>query len=89
MLKKWPQFQLSKINMFNIKILQHNCARLQNVMISTLQYAVLNKIDIVIMQEPYYDIQRQMTISHSSFQSIISKSLKSDQEWLHILQNII
>ena len=25
------------------------------------------------MQEPYYDIQRQMTISHPSFQSIISK----------------
>ena len=42
-------------------------------MISILQYAVLNKIDIVIMQEPYYDIQKQMTINHFSFQSIISK----------------
>ena len=73
MLKKQPQLQLSKINMFNIKILQHNCARLQNVMISTLQYAVLNKIDIVIMQEPYYNIQKQIIINHFSFQSIILK----------------
>ena len=29
------------------------------------------------MQEPYYDTQRQMTISHSSFQSIISKISKT------------
>ena len=42
-------------------------------MISTLQYAVLNKINIVIMQKPYYDIQRQMTINYSNFQSIILK----------------
>ena len=42
-------------------------------MIFTLQYAVFNKIEIVIMQKPYYDIQRQIIINHSSFQSIISK----------------
>ena len=42
-------------------------------MIFTLQYAVLNKINIVIMQESYYDIQKQMIINHFSFQSIISK----------------
>ena len=59
--------------MFNIKILQHNCVKSQNVMIFTLQYAVFNKIDIVIMQKPYYDIQRQMIINHFSFQSIIPK----------------
>ena len=63
----------NKTNMFNVKILQHNCARLQNVMVSLLQYTVLNKIDIVIIQKPYYDIQKQMTINHSNFQSIILK----------------
>ena len=73
MLKKQLQFQLSKINMSNIKFLQYNCAKLHNVMISILQYAVFNKIDIIIMQKPYYDIQRQMTINHFSFQSIIPK----------------
>ena len=58
MLKKQSQFQLNKINIFNIKILQHNYTKSQNVMIFTLQYAVFNKIDIVIIQKPYYDIQR-------------------------------
>ena len=28
----------------------------KNMMISILQYTVLNKINIIIMQEPYYDI---------------------------------
>lgn len=57
----------------NIKLIQHNCARSQNVMTSLLEYAVQNRIDIVMIQEPYYDVQRQLTISHPSYQSILSR----------------
>ena len=57
----------------NIKLLQHNCARSQNIMIFLLKYAVLNKIDIVMIQKLYYDIQKQLTINHFNYQSILPK----------------
>ena len=43
------------------------------MMIFLLKYAVLNKINIVMIQEPYYDNQKQLIINHSSYQSILFK----------------
>ena len=35
----------------NIKFLQHNYMKLTNVMQSCLEYAIINKYDIVLLQE--------------------------------------
>ncbi len=35
----------------NNKFLQHNCIKLINVMQSCLEYATINKYDIVLLQE--------------------------------------
>ncbi len=35
----------------NIKFLQHNCMKLTNVMQSCLKYVMINKYDIVLLQE--------------------------------------
>ncbi len=35
----------------NIKFLQHNCIKLTNVMQSYLEYAIINKYDIILLQE--------------------------------------
>ena len=46
----------------NVKFIQHNCAKSTNAMISCLEYALSNQIDIVLFQEPW--TRDQKTISH-------------------------
>ena len=36
----------------NIKFLQHNCIKNINVMQSCLKYIIINKYDIILLQEP-------------------------------------
>ena len=58
-------------NTQNVKFIQHNCAKSTNAMISCLEYALLNQIDIVLFQEPWS--RDQKTISHPSFTCIMPK----------------
>ena len=61
-----------------IRIISHNCARSQNVMLSILHTALLTA-DIALIQEPWIRKDRetghQSTVSHPSFQSIIPPSI--------------
>ena len=60
------QHSLTNIeNTQNVKFIQNNCAKSTNAMISCLEYAVLNQIDIVLFQKPW--TRDQKTISHPSF----------------------
>ena len=66
------QHSLTNIeNTQNVKFIQHNCAKSTNAMISCLEYAVLNRVDIVLFQEPW--TRDQKTISHPSFTCIMPK----------------
>ena len=66
------QHSLTNIeNTQNVKFIQHNCAKSTNAMISCLDYALSNQIDIVMFQEPW--TKDQKTISHSSFTCIMPK----------------
>ena len=58
---------------FDIKLLQQNCAKSQNVMILVLEYAVQNRIDVLMLQEPYYDETRQKSIDHFNYYQILPK----------------
>ena len=58
-------------NTHNVKFIQHNCGRSTNAMISCLEYALSNQIDIVLFQEPW--TRDQKTISHPSFTCIMPK----------------
>ena len=55
----------------NVKFIQHNCAKSTNAMISCLEYALLNQIDIVFFQEAW--TRDQKTMSHPSFTCIMPK----------------
>ena len=57
----------------NIKFLQHNCMKLTNVMQSCLEYATINKYDIVLLQESW--VREKKIILHSKFICIILKVL--------------
>ena len=66
------QHSLANIeNTHNVKFIQHNCGRSTNAMISCLEYALSNQIDIVLFQEPW--TRDQKTISHLSFTCIMPK----------------
>ena len=66
------QHSLTNIeNTKNVNFIQHNCAKSTNAMISRLEYAVLNQIDIVLFQESW--TRDQKTISHPSFTCIMPK----------------
>ena len=66
------QHSLANIeNTHNVKFIQHNCGRSTNAMISCLEYALSNQIDIVLFQEPW--TRDQKTISHPSFTCIMPK----------------
>ena len=66
------QHSLTNIeNTQNVKFIQHNCAKSTNAMISCLEYALSNQIDIVLFQEPW--TRDQKTISHPSFTCIMPK----------------
>ena len=58
-------------NTQNFKFIQHNCAKSTNAMISCLEYALSNQIDIVLFQEPW--TRDQKIISHPSFTCIMPK----------------
>ena len=57
-------------NQKEIRILQHNCAKSTNTMISCLEYGLTKKIDIVLIQEPWIG-DNQITISHPSYTCIM------------------
>ncbi len=57
----------------NIKFLQHNCMKLTNVMQSCLEYVIINKYDIVLLQESW--VREKKIISHFNFICIILKVL--------------
>ncbi len=61
---------MSNTNIQEIRILQHNCARPTNTMISCLEYALRKKIDIICMQKPWID-ENQITISHPAYNKIM------------------
>ena len=58
-------------NTQNVKFIQYNFAKSTNAMISCLEYALSNQIDIVLFQEPW--TRDQKTISHPSFTCIMPK----------------
>ena len=66
------QHSLTNIeNTQNVKFIQHNCSKLTNAMISCLEYALSNQIDIVLFQEQW--TRDQKTILHPSFTCIMPK----------------
>ena len=66
------QHSLTNIeNTQNVKYIQHNYAKSTNAVISCLEYAVLNRVNILLFQEPW--TRDQKTISHPSFTCIMPK----------------
>ena len=60
------QHSLTNIeNTQNVKFIQHNCAKSTNAMISCLEYAVLNRVDIVYFRNHGREIKKQFPIRHS------------------------
>ncbi len=57
--------------------MQHNCAKSTNTMISCLEYDLKKKINIIYIQESWIE-SNQITISHSTFNRILS-----EQEEIH------
>jgi len=50
-----------------LKALQHNCARGGQVMEAVLESAVKREVDLVLIQEPQTEKERDSTRSHPSF----------------------
>ena len=66
------QHSLTNIeNTQNVKFIQNNCSKSRNAMISCLEYALSNPINIVLFQEPW--TRDQKTISHPLFTCIMPK----------------
>ncbi len=78
--KKWSvRRHMSDTTTQKIRFLQNNCARSTNTMISCLEYDLEKKINIIWMQESWSK-SNQITISHSTFNRILSEQEESHKQ---------
>jgi hypothetical protein len=78
--KEWSHYHfMSNTIIQEIRFLQHNCAKFTNTMISCLEYDLKKKIDIICMQESWIE-SNQITISHSTFNRILSEQKETHKQ---------
>jgi len=67
-----------------LKALQHNCARGGQVMEAVLESAVRRGVDLVLIQEPRGEKQKDSTRSHPSFTFIRGEENVPAKCWIAI-----
>jgi len=67
-----------------LKALQHNCARGGQVMEAVLESAVKRGVDLVLIQEPRAEKERDSTRSHSSFTFIKGDEGVAGKCWIAV-----
>jgi len=67
-----------------LKALQHNCARRGQVMEAVLESAVKQGVDLVLIQEPRGEKERDSTRSHPSFTFIKGDEGVAGKCWIAV-----